>query len=161
MRTSAATGKTAATTGSAGFSPGPWGWATAAGALLPGTMHVPPCPWSHGTAPTAWTRRNKRDDQIEPPWRLLRRVGEDVAVLAPHRPGRADFPHPVPHARASFQLAYRCMILARGSGWRLRNALKRVHVNRFPRVRRSNHLRHVFMASWRYCSSRWKFPVMP
>jgi hypothetical protein len=33
-----------------------------------------------------------------------RRVGEDVAILAPHRPGRADFPHPVPHARASFQV---------------------------------------------------------
>jgi transposase len=29
------------------------------------------------------------------------RVGEDVAILAPHRPGRADFPHPVLHARAS------------------------------------------------------------
>ena len=24
--------------------------------------------------------------------------------LAPHRPGRAGFPHPVPHARDSFQL---------------------------------------------------------
>jgi hypothetical protein len=32
------------------------------------------------------------------------RVGEDVAPLAPHRSGRADFPHPVPHARDSFQL---------------------------------------------------------
>jgi precorrin-6B methylase 2 len=29
------------------------------------------------------------------------RVGEDVATLTPHRPGRADFPHPVPHGRAS------------------------------------------------------------
>jgi transposase len=29
------------------------------------------------------------------------RVGEDVATLTPHRPGRADFPHPVPHRRAS------------------------------------------------------------
>ena len=28
------------------------------------------------------------------------RVGEDVAVLTPHRPGRAAFPHPVPHGRA-------------------------------------------------------------
>jgi hypothetical protein len=26
------------------------------------------------------------------------RVGEDVAIPAPHRPGRADFPHPVLHA---------------------------------------------------------------
>src|SRR5689334_6336077 len=25
------------------------------------------------------------------------RVGEDVATLTPHRPGRADFPHPVLH----------------------------------------------------------------
>jgi transposase len=29
------------------------------------------------------------------------RVGEDVATLTPHRPGRAVFPHPVPHGRAS------------------------------------------------------------
>jgi transposase len=29
------------------------------------------------------------------------RVGGDVAGPAPHRPGRADFPHPVPRARAS------------------------------------------------------------
>jgi hypothetical protein len=27
------------------------------------------------------------------------RVGEDVAVPTPHRPGRADFPHPVLHER--------------------------------------------------------------
>ncbi len=29
------------------------------------------------------------------------RVGEDVAILTPHRSGRAVFPHPVPHGRAS------------------------------------------------------------
>jgi transposase len=29
------------------------------------------------------------------------RVGGDVASPAPHRPGRADFPHPVLHAQAS------------------------------------------------------------
>ena len=29
------------------------------------------------------------------------RVGEDVATLTPHRSGRAGFPHPVPHGRAS------------------------------------------------------------
>ena len=29
------------------------------------------------------------------------RVGEDVAILTPHRSGRAGFPHPVPHGRAS------------------------------------------------------------
>ena len=33
------------------------------------------------------------------------RVGEDVATLTPHRPGRAEFPHPVLHGRASFQVA--------------------------------------------------------
>jgi hypothetical protein len=32
------------------------------------------------------------------------RVGEEVAPLAPHRPGRADFPHPVLHAGASLTL---------------------------------------------------------
>src|SRR5579883_2005394 len=36
-----------------------------------------------------------------PPAVIERRVGEDVAILAPHRPGRADFPHPVLRARAS------------------------------------------------------------
>src|SRR2546430_208202 len=34
-----------------------------------------------------------------------RRVGEDVTTLTPHRPGRADFPHPVPHGRASLTVA--------------------------------------------------------
>jgi transposase len=29
------------------------------------------------------------------------RVDEDVAILVPHRPGRADYPHPVLHAQAS------------------------------------------------------------
>jgi hypothetical protein len=33
------------------------------------------------------------------------RVGEDVSTLAPHRPGRAEFPHPVPHGRASLTAA--------------------------------------------------------
>src|SRR4051812_9729998 len=31
----------------------------------------------------------------------LCRVGGDVAIPAPHRPGRADFPHPVLQERAS------------------------------------------------------------
>ena len=35
----------------------------------------------------------------------MRRVGEDVSILAPHRPGRADFPHPVPRARASLTMS--------------------------------------------------------
>jgi len=34
-------------------------------------------------------------------WPGASRVGGDVAVPTPHRPGRADFPHPVPHATAS------------------------------------------------------------
>ena len=33
------------------------------------------------------------------------RVGEDVASLTPHRPGRADFPHPVLHERDSLAAA--------------------------------------------------------
>ena len=33
------------------------------------------------------------------------RVGEDVAILTPHRPGRADFPHPVLHERDSLAVA--------------------------------------------------------
>jgi hypothetical protein len=35
------------------------------------------------------------------PLRSRRRVGEDVATLTPHRSGRADFPLPVLHGRAS------------------------------------------------------------
>ena len=41
---------------------------------------------------------------------VLCRVGGDVAIPTPHRPGRADFPHPVPHARAS--------LMRRGAGGR-------------------------------------------
>jgi len=37
--------------------------------------------------------------------RLECRVGEDVATLTPHRPGRADFPHPVLHERDSLAAA--------------------------------------------------------
>ena len=33
------------------------------------------------------------------------RVGGDVASPTPHRPGRADFPHPVLHERVSLALA--------------------------------------------------------
>jgi hypothetical protein len=32
---------------------------------------------------------------------VIGRVGGDVAIPAPHRPGRADFPHPVLQERAS------------------------------------------------------------
>ena len=34
------------------------------------------------------------------------RVGEDVSTLAPHRPGRAEFPQPVPHGRDSLPTVY-------------------------------------------------------
>jgi hypothetical protein len=34
----------------------------------------------------------------------LCRVGEEVAPLAPHRSGRAQFEHTVPHARVSLRL---------------------------------------------------------
>src|SRR3954464_3889877 len=36
---------------------------------------------------------------------MLGRVGGDVAIPTPHRPGRAGFPHPVLHARASLAAA--------------------------------------------------------
>jgi hypothetical protein len=36
---------------------------------------------------------------------LFRRVGGDVASPAPHRPGRADFPHPVLQERVSLTVA--------------------------------------------------------
>jgi hypothetical protein len=39
----------------------------------------------------------------QPP--ILGRVGGDVAIPTPHRPGRAGFPHPVLHARASLAAA--------------------------------------------------------
>src|ERR1051326_5622948 len=59
---------------------------------------------------------NKREPSCSAAWR---RVGEDVATLAPHRPGRADFPHPVPHEeRFTAATGYLWMIIARGSGWR-------------------------------------------
>ncbi len=44
------------------------------------------------------------------------RVGGDVAIPAPHRPGRADYPHPVLHAQAS--------LTGRGIGGRSRLAAK-------------------------------------
>jgi hypothetical protein len=55
------------------------------------------------------------------------RVGEDVATLTPHRPGRADFPHPVLHERGSLTAAYPWRILTEGSGCRARSSLKRAH----------------------------------
>jgi hypothetical protein len=45
-----------------------------------------------------------------------RRVGEEVAPLAPHRPERALLTHSVLHARVWFQVVYRWTILAAGRG---------------------------------------------
>jgi hypothetical protein len=42
---------------------------------------------------------------LAPAWNADCRVGGDVAVPTPHRPGRADFPHPVPHERDSLAAA--------------------------------------------------------
>ena len=68
------------------------------------------------------------------------RVGEDVAIPTPHRSGRANFQHPVPHGRALLAVAYRrWTIRAGGRGWRLRIALRRLHWNPPWRSRRDNH----------------------
>ncbi len=59
------------------------------------------------------------------------RVGGDVAAPTPHRPGRADFPHPVPHGRASLGTVYCRMILVGGRGWR-RSSSRRRSQRKFP-----------------------------
>ena len=55
------------------------------------------------------------------------RVGGDVAIPTPHRPGLAGFPHPVLHGRVSLAAAYPWRILTGGSGCRASSSLKRVH----------------------------------
>ena len=52
-----------------------------------------------GLAPLADRRAFLR--HLSPVHNKRCRVGEDVAILTPHRPGRADFPHPVLHERDS------------------------------------------------------------
>ena len=42
---------------------------------------------------------------LAPAYRVECRVGGDVAIPTPHRPGRADFPHPVLHERDSLAAA--------------------------------------------------------
>jgi len=42
-----------------------------------------------------------KDDRVRPITEAACRVGEDVTIPAPHRPGRAGYPHPVLHAQAS------------------------------------------------------------
>jgi hypothetical protein len=71
------------------------------------------------------------------------RVDGDVAIPIPHRPGRAGFPHPVPHERDSLTAAYRWKTLAGGRGWRFRISLKRVHRTALWRSRRDNHFCHI------------------
>ena len=50
------------------------------------------------------------------PKRGHRRVDEDVAVPIPHRPGLAEFPHPVLHERDLLAAVYPWAIWAGGSG---------------------------------------------
>jgi hypothetical protein len=71
------------------------------------------------------------------------RVDGDVAVPIPHRPGRAEFPHPVLHERDSLAAAYPWAILAGGRGWRFRISLRRVHLTTLWRSRRDNHFCHI------------------
>jgi hypothetical protein len=77
---------------------------------------------------------------LAPLRRIKCRVGGDVAIPTPHRAGRANFQHPVPHGRALLAVAYRrWTIRAGGRGWRLRIALRRPHWNTPWRSRRDNH----------------------
>src|SRR6516165_4863171 len=61
------------------------------------------------------------------------RVGEDVAILTPHRTGCAEFQLPVPHGRASLTAVYRWMIRGAGRGSRFKRSIYRSHGNRLPR----------------------------
>ena len=61
-------------------------------------------------------RREVFNAHLVPLKRKKCRVGEDVATFTPHRPGRADFPHPVLHERGSLTAAYPWRILTEGSG---------------------------------------------
>ncbi len=71
------------------------------------------------------------------------RVDGDVSVPIPHRPGRAEFPHPVLHERDSLAAAYPWAILAGGSGWRFRSSLRRAQGTTLWRSRRDNHFCHI------------------
>src|SRR5690606_27474721 len=73
----------------------------------------------------------------------LCRVGGDVTIPTPHRPGRADFPHPVPHGKVWLTAANFWAILGGGSGWRFRISLRRVHRTTLWRSRRDNHFCHI------------------
>ena len=71
------------------------------------------------------------------------RVDGGVAAPIPHRPGRADFPHPVLHERGSLAAAYPWVILTGGSGWSLRISLNWAHRTQPCRSRRDSHLRQI------------------
>src|SRR5271166_372562 len=72
-----------------------------------------------------------------------RRVDEDVAAPIPHRPGLAEFPHPVLHERDSLAAAYPWAIWAGGSGWRFRSSLRRAQRTTLWRSRRDSHFCHI------------------
>ena len=42
---------------------------------------------------------------LAPAWKVNCRVGGDVTIPTPHRPGRADSPHPVLHERVLLAVA--------------------------------------------------------
>ena len=55
----------------------------------------------HAASPS----RQPSDAYLAPLRKIECRVGGDVAAPTPHRPGRADFPHPVLHERDSLAAA--------------------------------------------------------
>ncbi len=73
------------------------------------------------------TEKSAFDAALAPLRRSECRVGGDVAIPTPHRPGLAGFPHPVLHGRVSLAAAYPWRILTGGSGCRASSSLKRVH----------------------------------
>jgi len=83
------------------------------------------------------------DAALAPLRRSACRVDGDVAVPIPHRPGRAEFPHPVLHERDSLAAAYPWAILAGGSGWRFRISVRRAQRTTLWRSRRDNHFCHI------------------
>jgi len=87
------------------------------------------------------------------------RVGRDVTTPTPHRAGRANFQHPVPHGRASLTTVYRWTIRAAGRGCRFRRSWNRSHGSRLPR--RDSHFCQIRVTFWAYQLSRRKLPDMP
>ena len=73
------------------------------------------------------TEKSAFDAALAPLRRSECRVGGEVAIPTPHRPGLAGFPHPVLHGRVSLAAAYPWRILTGGSGCRASSSLKWVH----------------------------------